>query len=86
MQRHEAADDAVELRLELLLARVDHHLGALAEDELLDLQEAPQIALVDLLGVHLVHLALVEEDHLVDRVLALAHERRMTALQKGHAG
>ena len=50
VHRHEAAQNAFELRLELLLAGVHHHLGALAEDELLDFQEAPQIALVDLLG------------------------------------
>ena len=47
--------------------------GALAEDELLDFQEAPQIALVDLLGIHLEDLALVEENHLVDGVFALVH-------------
>ncbi|MCY1441916.1 hypothetical protein D9M71_582550 [compost metagenome] len=82
MHRHEAADHPFELGLELLLAGIDHHLGALAEDEFLDFQEAPQIALVDLLGVHLVHLALVQEDNLVDRVLALVHVRKMTAMQK----
>ena len=69
--RHEAAQNAFELRLELLLAGVHHHLGALAEDELLDFQEAPQIALVDLLGIHLEDLALVEENHLVDGVSRL---------------
>jgi len=67
-----AAHHTVELRLELFLAGVDDHLGALAEDELLHFQKAPQIALKDLLGVHLVHLALVEENHLVDG-FALTH-------------
>src|SRR5690606_41969731 len=74
VHRHEAAQHTLELRLQFLLARVDHHLGALAEHELLDLQKAPQVTLEDLLGVHLVHLALVEEDDLVDGRFTLAHD------------
>ncbi|MNV88683.1 hypothetical protein D3C71_1829080 [compost metagenome] len=72
MHGQEAAHHAVELGLELFFAGIDHHLGALAEDELLHLQKAPQIALKDLLGVHFVDLALVEENHLIDG-FALAH-------------
>src|SRR5690606_19996510 len=72
VHRHEAAYNPLELRLELLLAGVDHQLATLAEDELLHFQKTPQIALVDLLGIHLVYLALVEENHLVDGI-ALPH-------------
>ena len=44
-----------------------------AEDELLDHQEPPQLALADRPGVHLVHLALIEENHLVEG-RGLAHD------------
>ncbi|MCY1176497.1 hypothetical protein D9M73_167720 [compost metagenome] len=73
MHWHKAAHHAFELGLELFFARVDHHLGALAKDKFLDFKEAPQIALIDLLGVHLVHLALVEKDHFVDRRFTFGH-------------
>lgn len=82
MHRHETANHAFELRLELFFARVDHHLRALTKDELLDFQEAPQIALVDLLGVHLEHLALVEENHLVDWSFTFGHGGRNTSAGK----
>ncbi len=79
MHRHETAHDPFELGLELLFARVDDYLCALAKDELFHFQEAPQIALIDLLGVHFEHLALVEENHLVDWSFTFGHGRRNTS-------
>lgn len=73
----------VELGLELFFAGIDHDLGALAEDELFDFQEPPQVALVDLLGVHLEHLALVEKDHFEQRRVAFGHGGRINGAEKG---
>jgi len=78
MHRHKAADHALELSLEFLFARIDDHLRALAKDELFHFQEAPQITLIDLLGIHFVHLALVEENHLIDWGFTFGHGRRET--------
>ncbi len=55
------------LALELLLARVHHHAGALAEQEFLHLDKAVQLTLEDLPGIDLVDLPLIQEYHLVDR-------------------
>src|SRR3990167_9558066 len=82
VHRHKAAHHAVKLSLELLFARIDHQLAALAENEFLDFHEAPQIALKDLLGIHFVHLALVKENHLVDR-FTLAHGKPTTPADRG---
>jgi len=76
MHRYETAHHALELRLELFFARINHNRRALAEDELFYLQETPQITLIDLLGVHLEHLSLVEENHLVDWSFAFGHKGR----------
>lgn len=78
MHRHKTAHHAFELGLELFFARVDDHLRALAKDELFHFQEAPQITLIDLLGIHFVHLALVEENHLVDWSFTFGHGGRVT--------
>ncbi len=78
MHRHKAAHHAFELGLELLFARIDDHLRALAKDELFHLQETPQITLIDLLGVHFEHLSLVEENHLVDWSFTFGHGGRVT--------
>src|SRR5690606_10033963 len=43
-----------------------HHLGAFAEQELLHLDKAIEVALVDLAGIDLVYLSLVQEDDFVD--------------------
>ena len=53
------------------------HLRALAKDEFLDFQKPPQIALVDLFGIHLEYLALVEENHFVDWSFAFGHRRQI---------
>ena len=73
MHGYEAAYYAVKLSLEFFLAGINDHLGALAEDKFLDLQESPKFALENLLGVHLVHLTLVEKDHLEDGSVVFAH-------------
>ncbi len=78
MHRYKTAHHAFELSLELFLARIDDHLRALAKDELFHFQEAPQITLIDLLGVHFEHLALVEENHLVDWSFTFGHGGRVT--------
>src|SRR3990167_2977024 len=78
MHGHKAAHYPFELGLELFFARIDHQLGALAKDELFHLQEAPQITLIDLLGVHFEHLALVEENHLIDWSFTFGHGGRTT--------
>ncbi|MOA24010.1 hypothetical protein D3C78_1446700 [compost metagenome] len=84
MHRHEAADHTFELVLELLFARVDHDLGALPKNEFLDFQEAPQVALIDLFGIHLEDLPLIEEDHFIDGGFAFAHVcRDNTCVRKG---
>src|SRR5690606_23818688 len=69
VERNETALDPGELGLELFLGGVDDHLGALAKDEFLGLEKAPEIALVHVAGVDLENLALIEEDDLVDRIL-----------------
>src|SRR5690625_6866553 len=61
MHRDVSPLDALELGFELLLAGIDHHLRTLAKDHFLDLDEAEQPSLGDLLGVDLVNFALVEE-------------------------
>jgi hypothetical protein len=65
VQREVAAPDPLELALEALLGRVDHHPGLLAEHEALDLDEAEEAPLGDLPREDLVDLSLVEEGHLV---------------------
>ena len=62
MHWNEGALHPGELVLELLLGRVHHHLGALAEQEFLHLDEPVEVAGVDLAGVDLVDLPLVEEN------------------------
>src|SRR5690606_8727501 len=42
-------------------------------DEFLDFQEPPELTLENLLGVHFVHLTLVEKDHLEDGCVVFAH-------------
>src|SRR5690606_23928303 len=76
MHRYETAYHTLELRLELLFARIHHDGRTLAEDELFHLQETPQITLIDLLGIHLEYLSLVEENHLVDWSFAFGHKGR----------
>lgn len=85
VHRYEAAHYAIELRLELLFAGVDHDGGALAEDEFFHFQKTPQITLIDLFGVHLEHLSLVEKNHLVDWSFAFGHNRQtvISVLKKG---
>ena len=61
MHGQEGALDPGELALDALLGRVDHHRGALPEHQFLHLDEAEQLAVADLAGVHLVNLALIHE-------------------------
>src|SRR5512139_3660871 len=61
MHGQETALDAVELRLDPLLRRIEQHAGALAEGQLLHLDETQHRAMTDLAGVDLVNLALVHE-------------------------
>lgn len=68
MHRYEAAHDTFELRLEFFLTGIDDDLSPFTEDELFHFQKPPQIALIDLPGVHFVNLALVEKDDFVDRI------------------
>ena len=57
----EGALDAGEFALDALLAGIEHHGRALAEHQLLDLDEAEQLAVAHLAGVDLVNLALIHE-------------------------
>ena len=77
VHRHKAAHHTFKLSLELLFAGVDNHLCALTEDEFLYFQKPPQITLIDLLGVHFEHLALVKENHLVDWSFTFGHGGRV---------
>ena len=47
------------------------------DNEFLDFKKPPQITLIDLLGVHFEHLALVEENHLVDWSFTFGHGGRV---------
>jgi hypothetical protein len=78
VHRHKTAHHTLELSLELFFARIDDHLRALAKDEFFHFQEAPQITLIDLLGIHFVHLALVKKNHLVDWSFTFGHGGRAT--------
>ena len=62
MQRQVTSLDAGEFGLDALLRRVQDDAAALAEDDLLDLDEAEQPAMADLTGLNLVDLALIGED------------------------
>ena len=53
--------DPVEFAFDALFGRVHHYRGALAENELLNLDEAEQLAVADAAGVDLVNLALIHE-------------------------
>ncbi len=75
---------AGELVLELLLGRIHHHLGPLAEQKFLHLQEAIQITLEDLTHVDFVDLALIEENNPVD-LTAFRHDRGYNQELKGRA-
>ncbi len=75
MHGDEAALHAVELGAQLVLAGVDDHLGLLAEDVVLHLDEAVEVALVDVVRVDLVDLTLVVKQHFVDVLLVVAHWR-----------
>src|SRR6516225_11278855 len=61
MHQQEGALDARELALDALFGGVEHHGGALAEQQLLHLDETEQLAVADPPGVYLVNLALVHE-------------------------
>jgi len=54
----------VKFGLDFLLGRVHDDRGALAKDQLLDLDEAKQAAVTDLAGIDLVDLALIHEQNL----------------------
>jgi hypothetical protein len=54
----------LEFSFHLLLGRIDDDRGALAENELLDFDEAEQRAVADLAGIDLVDLALVDKNDL----------------------
>src|SRR5690606_36084306 len=76
-----------ELALELFLARIDQHLRTLTEHQLLDFQEAPQLALEYLPCVQFVYLTLVDENHPEDGLLLVfAHETHIRDNMDGTAG
>ena len=61
--------------LELVFAWIHHQLRFAAEDVVLHLDEAVEIALIDVVRVDLVDLALIVENHFVDvlRLLGVGH-------------
>src|SRR5689334_12608533 len=61
VHRQEGALDTGEFALDALLGGVEHHRGALAEQQLLHLDEPEQLPVADLAGVYLVNLALIHE-------------------------
>jgi len=61
VHRQEGALDAGELTLDALFRGIEYHGGALAEQQLLHLDETEQVAVADAPGVHLVNLALIHE-------------------------
>src|SRR5262245_53653705 len=64
MHRQIGTFDTVEFSFDLLFRRIDHYGGALAEHQLLDLDEAEQRTMADLARIDLVDLALVNENDL----------------------
>src|SRR5690606_36278303 len=66
VQRNKGTLHVGKLVVQAFLGRVYHHLGAFAEQELLHLDKAIEVALVDLAGIDLVDLSLVQEDDFVD--------------------
>ena len=61
MQGQIGSFDAVEFALDAFLGRVHDHRGALAENDVLDLDESEQLAVTDAPRVDLVNLALIHE-------------------------
>lgn len=64
--------DPAELGLELFLGRVDQQFGALAENDLADLDEAHHRSLAHLVRVQLVDFALVVENHAENALVVVA--------------
>jgi len=83
---NEAALHAVEFGSELVLARVDDDFRLLAEDVVLNLDEAIQIARVDAVGVNLVDLTHAVEYDFVDVIFAAVAHYLARVLQLPYIG
>lgn len=86
MHGNEAALHAIEFGSELVLAGVDDDFRLLAEDVVLDLYEAVQIARVDVVGVNLVDLSHAVEYDFVYVVLAAVSHYLARVLQLPYIG
>ena len=84
MQGDVAALDPGELILEFFFRGIDQNRRPLPKHQLLDFDETPHIALENLPGEDLKHLASVLEDHLVNGLLA--HKCRTRFGKKGRNG
>src|SRR5579872_1130052 len=61
VQGQVGALDTLEFALYALLGRIHHHRGALAEHQLLHLDEPEQLSVADASGINLINLALIHE-------------------------
>ena len=87
LQRNVASFHTRELVFELLFARVDQNLGALAKNQLFYFDKTPHITLIDLPGKNLVDLTTIVENDFVHGLRRHEGSKRTeVVLKKGRNG